>query len=42
MGNMNCKKRCRICLSKNKDITTYICEKCNFIPQYITKFGRRI
>ena len=40
MGNMNSKKRCRICLSKNKDITTHICEECNFIPQYITKFGR--
>ena len=40
MGNINSKKRCRICLSKNKDIKTHICEECNFIPQYITKYGR--
>ena len=40
MGNINSKKRCRICLSKNKDIQTHICEECNFIPQYITKYGR--
>jgi hypothetical protein len=40
MGNINSKKRCRICLSKNKDIKTHICEECTFIPQYITKYGR--
>ena len=40
MGISNSKKRCKICSTKNKEKKSYICEECNFIPIYITKYGR--
>lgn len=40
MGVNQSKKRCKICSTRNKDQKSHICEECNFIPIYITKFGR--
>ena len=40
MGISHSKKRCKICSTKNKEKKSHICEECNFIPNYITKYGR--
>jgi hypothetical protein len=40
MGLSQSKKRCKICSTKNKEKRSHICEECNFIPSYITKYGR--
>ena len=40
MGITQSKKRCKICSTKNKEKRSHICEECNFIPNYITKYGR--
>lgn len=40
MGINQSKKRCKICSTKNKEKGSHICEECNFIPSYITKYGR--
>ena len=40
MGLSQSKKRCKICSTKNKEKKSTICEECNFIPNYITKYGR--
>ena len=40
MGISHSKKRCKICSTKNKEKRSHICEECNFIPNYITKYGR--
>lgn len=40
MGSQQSKKRCKICSTLNKNKKSYLCEECQFIPNYITKFGR--
>jgi hypothetical protein len=40
MGCKQSKKRCKICSTVNKNKKEHLCEECQFIPNYITKFGR--
>lgn len=40
MGCHQSKKRCKICSTLNKNKKGHLCEECQFIPSYITKFGR--